>query len=63
MNEFFATSSVEFFQSVSLASSILFALVVFLGTYIASRLYGFLGVCIYIIGISIISIVLSMLLG
>jgi len=61
MNDILATSSVEALQSVSLASSILFSAIVFLGTYIASRLYGFLGVCYYIIGISLITLVLSFL--
>jgi len=61
MNEILATSSIEFLQSISLTSLILFSVAVFLGTYVASRLYGFLGVCYYVIAILLISLVESVL--
>jgi hypothetical protein len=61
MNEILATNLIEFAQSVSLTSLVFYATTVFLGSYIISRLYGFLGVCLYLMAISGISIFLTIL--
>jgi uncharacterized membrane protein len=61
MNEILATNLINFLQTISLASVIFYATTVFLGSYIVSRLYGFLGVCLYLMAISAISIVLTKL--
>jgi hypothetical protein len=63
MSEILATSSIGVLQSISLTLLVFYAIAVFLGTYIASRLYGFLGVCFYIMGVAIISMVLNVLFG
>jgi len=61
MVDILATSTEQIVQGVSIFSALMAGLIVLGGTYLASRFYGFLGVCIYLMIISGIFIALSAL--